>query len=172
MTIKPHENGQRDGLWAFFILTYALMLLTWGVMTVLQMPGAAASGAGAPPSPAGLLLFLLGGFTPSIAGAILAWRTAGRGGLRDLWKRFIQFRLGRVWYLAILGLPLLVRGFQAAVFALRGGAFVVPPFVAQPLSLIGLTIMIFVAGPSPRSLAGAASRSTGCSRGGTRWQAA
>ena len=33
------------------------------------------------------------------------------------------------------------------VFALRGGSFVEPPFVAQPLSLIGLTIMMFLFGP-------------------------
>jgi membrane protease YdiL (CAAX protease family) len=47
----------------------------------------------------------------------------------------------------ILGLPLLVRGLQAVVFALRGGVFVTPPFVAQPLSLIGLTVMMVFLGP-------------------------
>ena len=147
MTIKPRENSKSDGLWAFFILTYVLTCLTWGVMAVFQMRAAAATDTDVPPSALGLVLFLLGGFTPTIAGAIMAWRVQGRDGLRDLWKRFIQFRLGGAWYLAILGLPLLVRGLQAAVFALRGGVFVEPPFVAQPLSLIGLTIMMFLFGP-------------------------
>jgi hypothetical protein len=30
------------------------------------------------------VLFLLGGFTPSIAGVVMAWRVEGRDGLRDL----------------------------------------------------------------------------------------
>jgi len=147
MTIKPRENSKSNGLWAFFILTYVLTCLTWGVMAVFQMRAAAATDTDVPPSALGLALFLLGGFTPSIAGAIVAWRVEGRDGLRDLWRRFVQFRLGGVWYLAILGLPLLVRGLQATVFALQGGTFVEPPFVAQPLSLIGLTIMMFLFGP-------------------------
>jgi membrane protease YdiL (CAAX protease family) len=146
-TLNSHERKEANGLWTFFILTYALMLLTWGVMAVFQMQAAAATDTGTPPSAFGMVLFLLGGFSPSIAGAIMAWRVQGRDGLRDLWRRFIQFRLGGVWYLAILGLPLLVRGLQAAAFALGGGTFVEPPFVAQPLSLIGLTIMMFLFGP-------------------------
>jgi len=133
--------------WLFFALTYVLMLLTWGVMVVFQMRAAAATDTDAPPSALGMVLFLLGGFTPTIVGAVMAWRVEGRDGLRDLWKRFVRFRLGGAWYLAILGLPLLVRGLQAVVFTLRGGTFVEPPFVAQPLSLIGLTIMMFLFGP-------------------------
>jgi membrane protease YdiL (CAAX protease family) len=133
--------------WLFFALTYVLMLLTWGVMAVFQMRAAAATDTDAPPSALGMVLFLLGGFTPSIAGAIMAWRVQGRDGLRDLWKRFVQFRLGGAWYLVIIGLPLLVRGLQAVVFALGGGTFVESPFVAQPVSLIGLTVMMFLFGP-------------------------
>lgn len=147
MTTKPHENEKSDGLWTFLILTYALMLLTWGIMAVFQMHAVAATDTGAPPSALGMVLFLLGGFSPTIAGAIMAWRAQGRDGLRDLWKHFIQFKLGGAWYLAILGLPLLVRILQAVVFALRGGTFVEPPFVAQPLNLIGLTVMMFLFGP-------------------------
>ncbi|MFB0536217.1 MAG: CPBP family intramembrane glutamic endopeptidase [Anaerolineae bacterium] len=146
-TFNSHERKEANGLWAFFILTYALMLLTWGIMAVFQMRAAAATDTGAPPSAFGMVLFLLGGFSPTIAGAIMAWRVQGRDGLRDLWKRSVQFRLGGVWYLAILGLPLLVRGLQAVAFALRGGGFVEPPFVAQPVSLIGFTIMMFLFGP-------------------------
>jgi len=146
-TFNSHERKEANGLWAFFILTYVLMLLTWGVMAVFQMRAAAATDTGAPPSALGMVLFLLGGFSPSIAGTIMAWRVQGRDGLRDLWKRFVRFRLGGAWYLAILGLPLLVRGLQAMVFALGGGTFVKPPFVAQPLSLIGLTVMMFLFGP-------------------------
>jgi membrane protease YdiL (CAAX protease family) len=150
MASTSYENKKSDGLYAFFILTYALMLLTWGIMAVFQMRAAAATDTAAPPSAFGMVLFLLGGFSPTIAGAIMAWRVQGRDGLRDLWKRFIQFRLGGVWYwylVVILGLPLLVRGLQAVVFALRGGTFVEPPFVAQPVSLIGLTVMMFLFGP-------------------------
>jgi membrane protease YdiL (CAAX protease family) len=138
---------KHSGPWLFFALTYVLMLLTWGVMAVFQMGAASATDTGAPPSAFGMVLFLLGGFSPTIAGAIMAWRVEGRDGLRDLWRRFIQFRLGGAWYPAILGIPLLVRILQAVVFALRGGGFVEPPFVAQPLSLIGLTIMMFLFGP-------------------------
>jgi len=134
MASTSYENKKSDGLYAFFILTYALMLLTWGIMAVFQMRAAAATDTAAPPSAFGMVLFLLGGFSPTIAGAIMAWRVQGRDGLRDLWKRFIQFRLGGVWYLVvILGLPLLVRGLQAVVFALRGGTFVERGFALDRL---------------------------------------
>ena len=141
---EQDPTAKHSSPWLFFALTYVLMLLTWGVMAVFQVRAAAVTDTGAPPSALGMVLFLLGGFSPTIAGAIMAWRVEGRDGLRDLWKRFVWFRLGGVWYLAILGLPLLVRGLQAVVFALGGGTFVQPPFVAQPLSLIGLTIMMFL----------------------------
>jgi len=144
---EQDTTAKHSSPWLFFALTYVLMLLTWGVMAVFQMRAAAATDTDAPPSALGMVLFLLGGFTPTIAGAIMAWLVEGRDGLRDLWKRFVRFRLGGVWYLAILGIPLLVRILQAVVFALRGGGFVEPPFVAQPLSLIGLTIMMFLFGP-------------------------
>ncbi len=146
-------HGQRtnsirsDGLWAFFGLTFLIMLLTWGIMAVFQIGAATATDTDAAPSALGMALFLLGGFSPSIAGAIMAWRLQGREGLRDLWKRFIQFNLGGAWYLAIIGLPLLWGTVQAIVFTLRGGVFVRPMFLDQPLSIVSIVIMIFTFGP-------------------------
>jgi hypothetical protein len=73
MTTRSHEsqneNRKSDGLWVFFVLTYVLMLLTWGVMAVFQMRAAAATDTSTPPSAFGMVLFLLGGFSPTIAGA-------------------------------------------------------------------------------------------------------
>jgi hypothetical protein len=65
------------GLWQFFVLTYAIALLTWGSMIVLRMPGGSTDPNAPPPSPLGLLLLVLGGFAPSIAGVIVTrvgWR--------------------------------------------------------------------------------------------------
>jgi hypothetical protein len=55
------RTRETKDVWAYFVLTYAMVLLTWGVMALLQLPGApAASGAGSSAG-SGFALLLLGG---------------------------------------------------------------------------------------------------------------
>jgi hypothetical protein len=135
---------ETKGLWAYFVLTYAMMLLTWGLMAAFQLPGAASASHTSAPAPDALVLFFLGGFTPSIAGIVMTWYRAGRRGLHDLCKRAIRFKFGWQWYVAILVVPILIFLVRLVVQFARGGAFVESHLLSQPLNLIGFTISIIL----------------------------
>ncbi len=140
-------TDRTKGLWLYFILTLVLMLASWGLMAILQIPGASTDPAAPPVSPVGLILLFVGGFSPSIAGVIATWRVGGGAGLRSLWKSAVQFALGRKAYAVILLVPLLDVGLRAAVQAIQGGSAGQSLLITQPLRLIGFTIQIFFLGP-------------------------
>ncbi len=143
--MQAKQDANR-GVWAYFILTYAITLLAWGTMIVFRIPGASAASAAGPVSPVSLLLLFVGGFAPSIAGVIMTWTVAGRLGLRDLWQRATRARFASRWYLEILALPLLALVIRLIVQWARHTAVVEPPQLARPVSLIGFTITIFLGG--------------------------
>ena len=141
-------NEQKtDGLWAFFGLTYVMMLLTWGVLALFGMSVASTTNTEGSTSALAMTLYMIGGFTPSIAGFIMAHRMAGRAGTRDLWKRFMQFNLGAKWYAIIFAVPFLVQAGVALVYKLQGGSFMRPTLLDQPVMLLPLIISIFIGGP-------------------------
>jgi uncharacterized protein len=61
------------------------------------------------------LLFILGA-GPLVAAIVVLSATAGRTGLRDLWKRSTNWAVGGRWYVIVLGLPVAL----AAVSLLAG----------------------------------------------------
>ncbi len=135
------------GLWQFFVLTYAIALLTWGSMIVLRMPGGSTDPNAPPPSPLGLLLLVLGGFAPSIAGVIVTGWVGGRDGLRDLWRRATRFDLGWKAYLFIVAFPLLAVGLRAVLYLIGGGVLGRSALLSSPLALAAFMIQIAVLGP-------------------------
>jgi len=152
MMSSPSHAGSRSGLGAFFILTYAASWLAWGTMVVFRVPAGSVSPGQPMPAPGGLLLFALGGFAPSIAGVLMTWRTGGRPGLRDLWKRCTRFNLGSRPYLVILLAPVLIAGARVAVQLLRGGHLSLPAVLAQPVLLAGFVAQILLFGPVSEEL--------------------
>jgi membrane protease YdiL (CAAX protease family) len=145
---------QRGGsvLWAYFALTYAISWLAWGAMILFQIPGGSVNPDLPPPPLGGLLLLALGGFAPSIVGVFLTWRSGGRAGLRDLWRRCTRFSLGRWPYLVILIVPLLIAGLRILVQLARGGALALPAPLAQPVLLVGFTAQVWLFGPLSEEL--------------------
>jgi membrane protease YdiL (CAAX protease family) len=139
-------GNRSEGLWLFFVLTYAIMLFSWGSMALFQIPGASASQGSALPNSLGILLFALGGFSPSIAGIAATWRVAGREGLKELWRRALRFKLGWSSYLVILLLPIVILGLRLGIQVARGGSFLESPFLTRPLSLVGFTIAMILGG--------------------------
>ena len=137
-------NSNMKIVWQFFIITYAITLLSWGLMAILRMPGMSADPTAPVPSTLAVVLFILGGFAPSIAGLLIAWRSRG---LRDLLRRAVRFRIGWAAGVAVLLIPLLMIGIRIGVQALRGEAFMDSALLAQPISLVGFTISIFFLGP-------------------------
>jgi membrane protease YdiL (CAAX protease family) len=146
------QRHNRSGLWAYLALTYAISWLSWGAMIIFQLPGGSVDPNLPAPPLGGLLLLTLGGFAPSIVGVFMTWRTASRAGLRDLWRRCTQFRLGGRPYLVIFLVPLLLSGTRIAVQLLRGGTLTLPAPLAHPLLLVGFTVQIFLFGPLSEEL--------------------
>lgn len=141
------KNNQTDGLWGFVITTFILMLSTWGVLAFFQMSVANTTNQEASTSALAMILYLVGGFTPSIAGFIMAYRQEGRAGLHDLWKRFTRFNLGIKWYLTIIGITLSVQAGVALIFKLQGGQFVQSELLNQPTAWLAIIIPVFIGGP-------------------------
>lgn len=141
------KSSHRDGLWQFFALTFAISLLAWGVLIVAGIPGASTDPSTPPPSALGLLLLVLGGFAPSIAGTVMTALHEGAAGLQHLWQRAMQFRLGWRAYTVILGLPLLVTIVRAAVFASLGGVPGSSLLLESPAALAAFIVQIALFGP-------------------------
>jgi membrane protease YdiL (CAAX protease family) len=134
-------------MWQFYVLTYGITLLTWGSMIILRMPGGSTDPSAPPPAPLALLLLVLGGFAPSIAGVVVTWRVQGTSGLRDLWQRLTRFALGWRAYLVIVLLPLLLVALRAALHLFGGGGLARTALLADPLTLAAFCTQIALFGP-------------------------
>jgi membrane protease YdiL (CAAX protease family) len=134
--------------WLFFLLTFGL---TW----VLHVP-AALSGQDRMEFPT-VLLYMLGGFGPSVAGIILIYREKDRRLRKDFWQRAIDFRrirgsgyfvallLSPILFALVLGLDVLLGGQPPALPTLAAAA-------AQPATLIGVIIPLIIFGPISEEL--------------------
>jgi hypothetical protein len=71
-------------------------------------------------STTGTLLLVLGGGAPSISAFVLAALSAGREGVRSLWRGGTRWRVGVRWYAAVLLIPGLASGAAWAVAAAVG----------------------------------------------------
>jgi CAAX protease family protein len=134
-------------LWVFLSWTYAIMLLALGSMIVFHLPGGSTTPGAPPPPPVALLLLLLSGFSPSIVGVLLTWKTEGGAGLRGLWSRATRFALGWKAYLVIVLLPVLALGLRAAVYLGRGGVLGESALLTSPAALLVFVIQIILLGP-------------------------
>lgn len=111
----PRAATSLAPLVAFFALTYALTWLCW-------IPaGLAATGRLQLPGPT-FLLELLGGMGPLVSAVLVAAQQAGRRGVAALFRPLLRERVRFAWYLAALGLMLLLELPDLALHALAGGA--------------------------------------------------
>jgi hypothetical protein len=131
----------RAGL--FFALAFALSWLFW-------VPAAFLSRSTFP-YPRGIL-FLLGGFGPSIAGVVMVYRARDQADRRDFWDRVLRFRrIDGVWYAFILAtFPVLV-ALSVLVEVLAGNnvpfypylaALVAEPWLVVWMPVIALQVML------------------------------
>jgi membrane protease YdiL (CAAX protease family) len=140
--------AQSDGLWAFFGLIYILTFFSWGLLAIFQLPVASSTNTTGQTSVLAMLAYLfVGGFAPTTAGLIMTYRVEGRTGLRQLWKRFINIKLGGKWYLVIITVPLINFVISSLVHKMQGGNFVSPDFGEFSAGLIPLVITVFLFGP-------------------------
>ena len=124
MSIQNYRAKQFDpkNLMLFFGIAFGW---TWlfnalFISGIIQMPADLGSAGVDIASLVSLLAVLLPmPFGPTIGGFIVAWRTKGREGVRNLWNRFWSRRISIVWFIVILVLYpmffLLMRGVGAFI---------------------------------------------------------
>jgi membrane protease YdiL (CAAX protease family) len=95
----------------FLAVTFAL---TWAAFLPLILRRTHAE------STAGILLLVLGIGAPSITALVLVALSAGREGVRELWRGGTRWRVGVRWYAAVLIIPGLAWGAASAVAAAVG----------------------------------------------------
>lgn len=116
---------------AFFAIAFAG---SWA----MGIPMALSSGFNLFPLPdqAFILMFILGIYTGPFLGALIVTRAVeGRAGIRRLFRRAVQWRVGLQWYLAALFSFLLI--WLAAYSLLMNGA-PLRELIANPLLLVTL----------------------------------
>lgn len=80
----------RYPLVTYFVLAYAI---SWALVLLV---------------PVSLAFALLALFGPTAAALIVLWLTEGKAGIAALFRRIVLWRASLVWYLAAIGVPLLV----------------------------------------------------------------
>jgi membrane protease YdiL (CAAX protease family) len=94
-------KSEIGNVWWFVVLAFAI---TWS----FAVPAALLTPPGA--EPALFDIAQLGALGPAIAAVVMVYREQGRAGLREFLDRVVKWRIGVVWYLAILFVPLFWHG--------------------------------------------------------------
>ena len=130
----------------FFAATLgSVYFIFWGPLALFKVPTISFVSDTRGPGWA-IALFMIGGFTPSLVGLLLTWLQEGKEGLKRMGRRVIQFNLGLRWYLAEIGIVLLIglgeiildtlitgQAFNFSLFIQQAGSFL-PLIIIGPLS--------------------------------------
>lgn len=143
-SIKDKKPTISDGrqLWVFLFWSYFVSWILW-------LPGILATYTSlAIPKDIYVILALLATFSPSIVGIILAGRHYGKRGIKSLFKRAVNFKMG-IWLLpAFLLVPffgLLAHGINILFF---GAGFPITATVAQPWKIpLAFIFGLLIGGP-------------------------
>jgi uncharacterized protein len=136
------ENRSKPGLHThlllFFVLAFAWSWICWLLSSSVkpQLPFLAG------------LLFLAGGFGPSIAAIAVVSYVGGRGGLRSWLVRCLQWRVGWRWLALAFFFPLAVMLLAAALHIALGGTMVPSPAIGHVwLAAVNFLLVLLLGGP-------------------------
>ncbi len=119
---KPEKHS--IGLYA--LLAFAISWVLWAYLVITSRPGSFMEEG---PSPSFLVLAILGGFGPSLAGMICVRIVKGKGGVGKLLSSLKLWRVKAVWYVISLLLVPCLHLLRFAIFSAAG----------KPLSLDGVS---------------------------------
>ena len=134
------ERSVRDAI-LFIAITLGLSFLVfWGPLALFSVPAISFVSGERGPLWA-VILFLIGGFVPSLVALALTGVLEGRKALGRLLRRVVRFRIGWRNYLGILLLVAAATGGQLLINRLFGGRFDTGLFLAQLGSLVPLIVI-------------------------------
>jgi membrane protease YdiL (CAAX protease family) len=136
----PKSNAIKEAL-LFFSLTLGLSYLVfWGPLAVFQIPTISFVSDTHGPVWA-IVLFMLGGFVPSLTAFFLTWQQGGWADVKQLGKRALQFKIGGRWYLTMILIAVLAAVGQILITRLMGNTFDLSLFLVQAGSFVPLLII-------------------------------
>lgn len=100
MRLPPVTSAGPRRLALFLATTFLITWGCWWALGPLTRAGTLAYG-----QPWFMVLYLLGGFGPTIAAYLAVLATPGEGSLREYHLRLFRWRVGTTWYLVALGMP-------------------------------------------------------------------
>lgn len=136
-------NRRRDVLEGllFSAITLCLSYLVfWGPIALFRVPAISFVCNVRGPTWA-IILFLLGGFVPSVVAIVLTRIREGTDGVKSLLRRCLQFRLGLRWYMAVVIVVLLGGTGQLIINSLLGNSFDLSLYLRQLPSFLPLIIV-------------------------------
>jgi len=89
---------KRHPMWAYLFIAYAFSWTFYGILLLTTPPGVMQQGI----TTRFIVLAMLGGFGPSVAGVLTIAVTEGKPGLHDLFNRIRNLRVGTGWFLVAL----------------------------------------------------------------------
>jgi membrane protease YdiL (CAAX protease family) len=89
------DKSQRRAIIVYFAIAFGVPWIGWTIRWLLDLD---------PTTLQARLLFYTGDFC-SIGGLVAACVLAGKAGLKDMWRRFVLWRIPLIWWLAALFLP-------------------------------------------------------------------
>lgn len=110
------ENDDISLIIQSLLLIFAVSWTAWGLMWFFELaPGAGLLSTG---------LWLIGGSGPTIGAALFIGKKGGVSSVKDLFKTLARWRVPIKWYLAVLGIPILISSIAIAIgMALNWTAF-------------------------------------------------
>lgn len=135
------SNQNRLQIFIFIVLVLGLSYLVfWGPIALLKLRTANLVEGKIYNLPA-FILFLIGGFVPSIVGILLTKYYDHSAGLKHLLKSATKIKIGFQQYLIILLYPITVGVLQLAINKLAGSTFDYSQFLRQLPSIVPLIVL-------------------------------
>ncbi len=135
------EKKLRIEVAVFFCITLALSFLVfWGPIAYFKIP--TVNLVDGPVGPVwAILLFVVGGFVPSIAGIILTGYFEGKTGVRNLLRSSVNFGFSKRWYLLMLTTAVFLAFGGILIYSALGNRFDYSQFIEQLPTLIPLIVL-------------------------------
>ena len=138
MSEKP--PSARDPILFLLIVLALSWLVFWGPIAVLKIPAASLSGSERGPVWS-IVLFIFGGFSPSLLAIAMTAIGEGRAGLRNLFGRVVRVGMNWRWYLAAVSSIAVGTSLQIMIITLLGQRFDLRLFISSAGSLVPLIIL-------------------------------
>lgn len=137
---QTNSRAVKD-VFIFFAITIGFSyLIFWGPIALFQIPTISFVNKTMGPIWA-IILFMLGGFVPSLTAIALTGIKEGKPAMKRLWDRVTQFRIGWRWYLTVVLLVFFGSAAQILMNNLLGGSFDYTLFLKQLPSFLPLIII-------------------------------